>query len=252
MVINLEKPQSWPPDLLSVLDRHYDQLHNWEARTGFRDPRAYDQAINEILDASQPFAIRGWHCTRLTEQEIGLVLTHGLRLPTPAMLHQRIDAVVAAGLLSPAIADVLKTRNQADDENRAGKVWFCFFPPRDAGEGGIERFFRHWGGEALYNSHEDDPVTSPALRIIGTPALIEANVPISSLGKPNYCVPFNLARRFVISRGYQTREPVELEDCIRYPLPAERIGRVIRFPDSDFIGLTGCDQWPRPLTHKGV
>jgi len=67
---------------------------------------------------------------------------------------------------------------------RPAEVWFCFIPPRWAGEHGTERFFRHWRGEALYNSHVRDPATSPALRAVGPPALVAADVPIALLGSP--------------------------------------------------------------------
>ena len=117
-----------------------------------------------------------------------------------------------------------------------------------AGEGGIGRFFRHWGGEALYNSHEEDQITSPVLSRIGTPCLVEADVPIASL-KRHEGLAFKIVRRFLISRGYNTTEPIEYEGYINHPLPAKNIKRVIHFPDPDFCSLTGCSEWHRH-SHK--
>lgn len=48
------------------------------------------------------------------------------------------------------------------------------------------------------NSHEDDPVTSPILRAIGTPCLIEADVPVASLA-PGACLAMKLVRTYLIS-----------------------------------------------------
>jgi hypothetical protein len=66
-------------------------------------------------------------------------------------------AIHGDGLINWAAATAFASKNQAGDLNRAGKIWFCFFPPHHAGQRGIERFFRYWGGEALYNSHQDQP-----------------------------------------------------------------------------------------------
>jgi hypothetical protein len=121
------------------------------------------------------------------------------------MLTRRIKALVEAGELEREIAQRLIEDNQANDLNRAG-ICFCFFPPRLSGERGIERFFRHWGGEALYNSHERNPVTSPAIRYIGTPSLIEVDVPVPLL-KSGTGLAFNIVRCFLVWRGYRTDEP---------------------------------------------
>src|SRR5713226_6661167 len=65
----------------------------------------------------------------------------------------------------------------------------------------LYRFFRHWGGEALYSSYESDPITSSAIRVIGTPCIVEADIPIASLGKHGG-LAFKIVRRFLKSRGF--------------------------------------------------
>jgi hypothetical protein len=247
VLIDLDAVAAWPNRLTVFVELHHDLFLRWEQRAKGCDPKAYDRVIEALGDLLQPFTLRGWHCTRLTDEEITAILDQGLQLPTAAMLHRRIDAVVTAGALHIPIAAALKAQHQAADANRAGKLWFCFFPPRIAGERGIERFFRHWGGEALYNSHEDDPVTSAAIRVIGTPSLVEADVPISALFWHALNLAFIVVRRFLISRGFHTTEPIDYEDRIIRPLPADRVRRVIRFPEPDFMALTGCAGWKRPL-----
>ena len=143
---------------------------------------AYDQAIYDVVKHLRPYSILGWHCTRLTDSEIEKMLTSGIQMPDAVTLHRRIDECVSAKQLPLDIATMLKAKNQAHDAYRAGIFWFCFFPPKLAGEAGISRFFRHWGGEALYNYHEDDPITSKALSAFGTPCIVEADVPIVYMG----------------------------------------------------------------------
>lgn len=190
--------------------------------------------------------MRGYHCTRLTEAEIQTILNCGTSLPDVTLLHKRIADVVAAGMLEESVSRNLMNKNQANDSNRAGMIWFCFFPPRVAGQLGIERFFRSWGGEALYNSHEDDPFTGPALANIGIPCIIEALIHIESF--PRYSgLEQRLILRFLINHGFETEESWEHEDRAKTPIPPGNIIRIIRFPDADFISLTGCSMWKSPL-----
>jgi hypothetical protein len=115
------------------------------------------------------------------------------------VLTERIGRLRESGMIEEAIAERLATENRADSANRAGKIWFCFFPPHHAGESGIEALLRHWGGEALYNSHDNDPITGPILRALGTPCLVEADVPIASLPGPGF-LEMKLARNDLIPR----------------------------------------------------
>ena len=245
-LLDLEEPASWPEELLVFLDQNHQLFLDWENDPSKVGGSTYDRAIYRLRDVMQPFAITGWHCTRLTKAEIDEIISSGVQLPDASMLIRRIDALVDAGSISKSVAHRLKTENQADDSNRAGLIWFCFFPPRVGGQLGIERFFRHWGGEALYNSHERDPETSVPISSVGVPCLIEADVPIASL-EPNGGLDFKVVRRFLIHHGFQTVEPVDHEDRMVSPLPAENIRRIIVFPEPEFVELTGCETWTDPI-----
>ena len=246
MLLELEQPAAWPAALQTYLQTQHDLFLGRETGTGRVAPASYDKAICGLMDVLQPYAIRGWHCTRLTDAEINEIQRNGMQLPNAAMLTRRIEALVVAGQLDCHSAQQLIAKNQADEANRANMLSFCFYPPGRAGESGIGRFFRYWGGEALYNSHQDDPVMSSIIGCIGTPSLVEAEVPVALL-KSSTGLALKVARLFLISRGFQTEEPIDHADRINRPLPADCIRRVVRFPDSDFLSLTGCADWRSPL-----
>ena len=248
-LLALDCPASWPPALLGYLDQHADVFLRWETKRSRISPQVFDQAMGGLRDALQPYEIVGWHCTRLTDAEADEVRRNGMQLPNAEMLARRIEALVKDNLIEPYIAQRLKSRNQADNKHRARRIWFCFFPPRNAGEDGIRRFFRHWGGEALYVCHENDPHTSAALSCIGLPRIVEADVPISSL-RPFGNLENSTYRRYLVSRGYQTGESIDYEDCIVHPMPPEHVKRVISFPDADFSSLTGCSEWRSPIPNR--
>ena len=243
-ILDLNAPDTWPTELLAFLGRHHDLLA-WETGAGEVRWQDYDAAIYGLCDLLDGYSLVGWHCTRLTQEEVAAIVDDEMQLPDRAMLNRRVDALTRAGVLDEILAGKLKATNQADEDNRAGLIWLCFYPPRVAGESGIKRFFRHWGGEVLYNFHEDEPDTGAAIACIGQPCLIEAAVPIS--GMESTRTEFNVARRYLIHRGHETAEPVELEGPTKRPLPASAIQRIVAFPSRDFRDLTGCDTWRIPL-----
>jgi hypothetical protein len=54
-------------------------------------------------------------------------------------------------------------------------------------------------------------------------------------------------RRFLISRGFRSEEPIAHEDKLVQPLAASNIRRTIRFPELELLGLRGCREWRDPL-----
>ena len=249
VLLDLDCPDAWPAALQDYLDTRRDLFLNWETASATVGAGAYDDAITGLRRVLDEYAITGWHCTRLTDGEIDQIVRTGMQLPDGTMLRRRIDALVDAGMMASDTALRLVERNQANDTNRAGMLWFCFFAPRLASESSIARFFRHWGGEALYNSHESDPGTSPVLRRIGTPCLVEVDVPIAALARHSG-LAFKIVRCFLISRGYRTDERGDHEDRIVSPIKAEYIRRVIRFPEQEFVAMTGCSSWRIPLESR--
>jgi hypothetical protein len=244
--IDLNDVENWPADLLRCLEANHATLDGWETGQNRPGGRAYDRAINALNDTLQAYALVGWHCTRLTPEEISDIRALGLSLPDQFVLAKRIDRVVAQGHVGADIAKSLKAENQAHEPTRAGRLWFCFFPPALGGETGINRFFRYWGGEALYNSHQDDPLSAKALQSIGAPCIIEADVPIRLLGG-NPGLAMKMARQYVIHRGSPSREPYDHEDRIVRPLPASFIRQIHRFPEERFLELSKCKDWRSPL-----
>jgi len=188
--MSLEDEETWPPGALKFLADNYDLFLNWELGNKNRvSSKEYDSAICRLRDVlSTDYVLRGYHCARLTDSEIQQIRSNGLQLPIKEFLHKRIDSIEQEGLIDSQCSKHLKNKNQAHEPYRAGMIWFCFFPPYRAGQSGIERLFRSWGGEALYNSHEDDPVYGSILNRIGTPCIIEAYVPIISLPRYDWLV----------------------------------------------------------------
>lgn len=271
--MNLLNATTWPSDLKKCLKRHAplllskelrDQRHVKETLDSYRKTTeeqwacrirqsaetfnyaAYEDALAEIVGIMGRHTILGYHSTRLTEAEIQKILSEGMRLSSWELLAERIRFIESRGLIGADIADKLIGKNYAKDGNRKGMIWFCFHPPHLAGETGIELFLRRWGGESLYFPWMENPSMGPLLQKIGSPCLVEAEVPAAGLNPHSY-LGARVARQFLLHEGHEIHEPALHEDYSVRPIAGSNIRRVIRHSDPDFIPLTRCDTWETAL-----
>jgi len=202
----------------------------------------YDPAIYKIRDILRKYSFIGYHCTKLTADEIKFICQNGMLLQNANSLRSRITSLRKSGLISASIKQGLISRNQADDHNRANMLWFCFFEPFLAGRYGIERFFRFWGGEGLYNSHEGHPKTGSTLLNIGIPCVIKAMVPIASL-KGSYYPDSAMIRAFLSKCGHRLENEIEHEGFSAKIIEAQNIIEIIDYPSDRFNALTQFNSW---------
>jgi hypothetical protein len=185
-----------------------------------------------------------YHCTRLTSEEVSRIRRTGMQLSGVHMLANRIEQLIANREMSTDIGKVLLGKHQAAHPSRADQICFIFFPPHHAGESGIGLLFRHWGGEALYGEHVDDPVTSPILQSIGSPCVVVASIPVTSLRTPNY-LSIQVVRCYLVNRNWSSCPDGDLQlQCSAVKnIAAGDVRSVVQFPDSEFLRLTGCESW---------
>jgi hypothetical protein len=250
-IIDIYNVKKWPKPVIDYLNNNKVVLEAWAktkpSRYEEKVLRAsqFDAVVYGLKDILSPYYLHGYHCTRLTELEINNISANGMLLPNSDMLRQRIEKLVNDNILNSDVAKQLLSNNQANDANRANMLWFCFFPPYIASQAGIERFFRSWGGEALYNSHEAHPITGKTLSTIGIPSIIEAHVPFS--GFTGHSFELNLVNRFMTSMKLDKLRVTHYEGYITVNVPPEDIISIVKFPEKRFIVLTKCDNWVPPL-----
>ena len=127
-----------------------------------------------------------------------------------------------------------RNRVERASSNRSGLAWFCFTRALLRDESGIERLFRSWGGEALYNSHEDDKKTGPTLAALGKPCIVIARQ--------------RLVNAWCAIRGIETGDGADFEGCVRADIPGGDIVRIPTLDDPEFRSLTAHDTWDAPLS----
>lgn len=129
----------------------------------------WDAALAVARRTAASHRLLGFHATRLVENEIREIKEQGLQVLSPELLRRRLEALQRDGAITDRQACRLLGYNQAADDNRSGTTAF-FVTRAQLAHAGLDRPCRSWGGEALYNYHEDDPETGPLLRRASTSA----------------------------------------------------------------------------------
>lgn len=245
--ITISDRRTWPTRVSDFLDANLSSFEGWECTCcKASSVSKYDSLVVDFRKMLREYSLVGYHCTRLTSEEIEEIRTNGMLLQNAGSLSARIERLQQNHLLSRENAERLRARNQADASNRRNMLWFCFFEPFLAGEHGIARLFRSWGGEALYNSHEKDAVTGRVLRSIGKPCIVKANVPISSLQK-SFLPDGAMVRVLLEDLGHKLRIPVRHEGFSIQNIPAKEILEVFEYPSKEFTELSQCDTWSQKI-----
>ena len=246
-VLELGKVSSYPSQLLEVIKKEIDVFRAWELDFPSRSASSYDRSMERLCEALQPYAVRGWHCTKLTRSEIEDVRVNGLRVLNYKFLEARIGSLVKESIVDVNLARLLLSGSRARDSNRAGMAWFCFYEPRFAGEEGIRRLLSNWGGEALYWAFEGHSEVGPILRNIGIPAVVEARVPINVLRSADR-IAVAAVRVYLKAMGERVLESAKAEHYSIFDIPASFLEAIHVYPESGFRAITSCDGWRLPLS----
>lgn len=196
--VDISEIATWPTDLLAAVENAKPDLVDWAKRKreidrlGEKDVRArihpppnghqdsadkhtgrFDDVLSKHL-----FVVR--HCTRLFDVDIERIAKMGMLPLTPEMTKLRLDEMQDRGYLSADHASVLESESLSNkSERRDSTSWILGQAPLREEEN-VSRLLSHWGGEAMYQAHEDAPLGA-VLRGMGTAAIVEACVPYAML-----------------------------------------------------------------------
>lgn len=258
-VIDFEAKGTWPRRVHEVLSSGFDQLCRYELQKSEIDARcARDvwsrcnpppnefeakraEVIAEVDALLSTQRVLGFHCTRLLTYEVDAVRLEGLRPLTERFATERIDRALSTGGLLADVARVIRERNKSADPGRVGRVSFVNMRSELACESSVGRFFRCWGGEAIYVGYEPefDPLVGAVLKNMGEPCIVLAALPAISL---DATLGAHFARAFLNSRRVR-KVTVSFETQVEQAVPGEWILDVVSCRDRRFEDLTGSSKW---------
>lgn len=131
--------------------------------------------LSELLSRR---AIRAFHYSRLTDDEVAWIIDKGFEPSTPALLQRRLDARVEAGDLAPAEAEIIFARSPLHSIAYGDRndLFWVVSAPLAADDDGVECLLKYWGGESAYWCLHENPQTLKRLTEIGESRVIELAV----------------------------------------------------------------------------
>ncbi len=211
------------------------------------DQAAWDAALALAKHTTASGHLLGFHATRLMDHEVEEIRRCGLELLSVDLLQRRLVAAQSLGALRAEQTARLLARHQAADDNRSRMTAFAFTREQLKSQSDFERLFRSWGGEAHYNSHEDDEETGPLLRSLGTPCIVVAALRVADV-ETHMEVGHRLVNIWCAGRDIVPEHEPLFGGKVRVHMPGESILKIIRLDDPEFVALTKHDKWRRPLS----
>ncbi|WP_457587617.1 hypothetical protein [Ensifer canadensis] len=198
MIIDIWNIETLPPAAKVLLTANDDLLGKYKEDEvaiaasrpqgpGYWRPRlndsrkAKDDLEARLAELIRAEMIRGFHYTRLIDEEVDLIREIGFVPTSSGFLKERLARLAELGKLEQVQADQVFAKSVLQQNgyngDREGLFWACALPfPVE--HDGVERLLRLWGGE-VSSWTLDDEVASVGLNNIGTPRVLEIAIPIS-------------------------------------------------------------------------
>lgn len=219
-VIDVDQPNTWPDETRRWAEQRAEALAGSEEYTSDLSSRLREEE-DDFRATFGAKKLLAYHCTRLLPHEQQSIRSAGLRVLDETLVHDRIAAAQAQGVLSERARHQVASRNVYAVNNTAGREdQICFVLGRstfDEDADGCHRLLNHWGGEAMRGG----PGDAPLLTEFGTPTIIVAALNLTSSWRHSTTHPA-LANVFVgtllgtalCSADAFYRDPVPAEDVL--------------------------------------
>nr|AQQ75020.1 hypothetical protein [uncultured bacterium] len=163
----LDDVNTWPSSVVDIIESNKKACQDYlNAKEGIDTGAAknisnpYNKQWCGILSklgiAINDLHVIGFHCTRLTDEEIENIRSGGLEPLTPELIERRLSLLRQQNSITKADYTFLLNNNRSNDDNRKGKVWFFLNSKTLTKESALCRLFRSWGGESIYWGKEND------------------------------------------------------------------------------------------------
>ena len=215
-----------------------------------RYKQAYRALVEQLEALLAPHRIVTYHCSRLTKEEIVNIKQDGLRVLTTDLVNKKLHQCLSDGYLKQGEYELIKNspylseslNNQHD--SRIGMIHSCAnrLTLRDCHA--VYRFFRSWGGEALYWGHEEDASLGHVLGRIGVPCIVVCAMPFTSIKQGSYELSEHFLLHLVPDELGHTDPSSAVDIRTEETLRSSGILDIIEYSDPRFEELTTESSWP--------
>ncbi len=188
--IVIDIKETWTKEMLDILDNNKNDLSDYyrieqelTRKSNYNDNFMFNNTSNDKEAIFNEVCLKlreelfnkkiiGFHCSRLTNEEINNIKIDGLRPLTSNLIEEKLDILVRTDLISQKEYDYLLENNVSAQKNRSGMVMNFFSIDTLKDCGGLSRLFRAWGGESIYYNNESIIEWRKLLFRIGKPVII--------------------------------------------------------------------------------
>lgn len=188
--VDVDDPNTWPEAVCDVVSRWAEQCRGATEYTG--DLPLELGLETSFLELLAGHFLRGYHYTRLLPHEHAMIRSEGLRILSPDLLSNRIEAASTAGEISVHEAKVLSGAHvfaHGEHKYREGQV--CLVLSRRVFERNPDAcvpLLTTWGGEGLYMSSGAVSIRK-RLSELGSPAVVAALFKVGSTAPESKVFP---------------------------------------------------------------
>lgn len=191
MIIDVDDPSTWPPDVLAFVS---DAAERLRGSTEYTSDLDFDfngeDDFRRLLNGHRLIA---YHCTRLLDHEVEAIRQEGLRPLTRELIADRVAAAHDHAVIPTELRDELVDAHVFADRDRGhGRAdQVCLIVSRrvfDRDVHAVRPLLRTWGGEGIYMSGRGYRLR-PMLEALGQPAIVVALVELSASHKQHLCFP---------------------------------------------------------------
>ncbi len=210
----------------------------------------YKDVLTALADILREQNIIGYHCTRLAAHEIENIKNSGMKMLTKELVEERLQHALENGLLNKEqyryISNSRYLKNSLDNQygHRTNYIWFC--PNRSTLKdgGAVCRLFQSWGGEAVYNGHEEDKNIGHHLKSIGTPCIVKCTMPMTDIEDDLTYMAKRFVSQFISNDvSFFPHPSARFDMGIQRDLISSEVIEIIEFLDPRFLEFTNHHNW---------
>jgi len=211
-------------EYLNPIENKYQQ--NWKLN------------INSIEEILLKEKFLGFHCTRLTNKEIKLISNNGLIPLSKELIKEKLTRVFSDKLISEETFKFLLENNASDQENRKGKIWFLHDTRTLKDSHSVGRLFENWGGESIYNDHENLQTIKSEITKIGKPTILVCSFDFEELS------PFKRLAEYISKIWINRKSKESFVNLFDTKIVKEKeVKIIIKYGDKLFDELTEYRNW---------
>ena len=268
MDVEIEDMGSWPPHFRKsaiqsealIVSFHQecsriDRYCQDDVRLQINPPKnrykqAYRALVVQLEDMLASHRIVAYHCSRLTKEEIVNIKQEGLRILTSDLVNKKLDQCLSHGYLKQAEYERIKNSPHLSEslndqlDSRTGKIHFCASRTTLRDDNAVFRYFRSWGGEALYRGHEQDSRLAHVLGRIGVPCIVICAIPFTRIKQGFRELSEHFLLYLVSNELGLTDLSLAVDISTEENLRSSEILDIIECSDPRFEELTAESSWP--------